>query len=48
MIQSDIFDHLMAILAEFGLKIYQAPSGSDLQAMFQQNHVVNHNQHLSS
>ena len=48
MIQSDIFDHLMAILPEFGLKIYQAPSGSDLQAMFQQNHVVNHDQHLSS
>lgn len=42
MIQSDIFDHLMAILPEFGLKIYQAPSGSDLQAMFQQNHIVNH------
>ncbi|RZG82387.1 mechanosensitive ion channel family protein [Acinetobacter sp. WCHAc060033] len=48
MIQSDIFDHLMAILPEFGLKIYQAPSGSDLQAMFQQNHVVNHDQHFSS
>ena len=26
-IQSDIFDHLIAILPEFGLKIYQAPSG---------------------
>lgn len=25
-IQSDIFDHLIAILPEFGLKIYQAPS----------------------
>lgn len=32
-IQSDIFDHLIAILAEFGLKIYQAPSGSDLRAL---------------
>lgn len=48
MIQSDIFDHVMAILPEFGLKIYQAPSGSDLQAMFQQNHVANHDQHFSS
>ena len=30
-IQSDIFDHLMAILPEFGLKVYQAPSGYDMQ-----------------
>ncbi len=48
MIQSDIFDHVMAILPEFGLKIYQAPSGSDLQTMFQQNHVANHDQQFSS
>jgi miniconductance mechanosensitive channel len=32
-IQSDIFDHLMAIIPEFGLKIYQAPSGSDLRSL---------------
>ena len=30
-IQSVIFDHLIAILPEFGLKIYQAPSGYDMQ-----------------
>ena len=30
-IQSDIFDHLIAIIREFGLKIYQAPSGYDMQ-----------------
>lgn len=30
-IQSDIFDHLLAILPEFGLRIYQHPSGLDLQ-----------------
>ena len=30
-IQSDIFDHLIAILPDFGLKIYQAPSGYDMQ-----------------
>lgn len=30
-IQSDIFDHVIAILPEFGLKIYQAPSGYDMQ-----------------
>ncbi len=28
--QSDIFDHIYAVIAEFGLKIYQAPSGYDL------------------
>ncbi|MBJ9371465.1 MULTISPECIES: mechanosensitive ion channel family protein [Acinetobacter] len=32
-IQSDIFDHLMAIIPEFGLRIYQAPSGSDLRSL---------------
>lgn len=30
-IQSDIFDHLLAILPEFGLRAFQAPSGIDLQ-----------------
>jgi miniconductance mechanosensitive channel len=29
-IQSDIFDHLLAIAGEFDLKIYQYPSGADL------------------
>ncbi len=29
-IQSDIFDHLMAIVPEFGLHLYQKPAGSDL------------------
>ncbi len=28
-IQSDIFDHLLAVLAQFELKIYQHPSGND-------------------
>ena len=28
-IQSDIFDHLMAIIPEFGLRLYQKPAGSD-------------------
>lgn len=27
--QSDIFDHLLAIIGEFGLRTYQAPSGTD-------------------
>jgi miniconductance mechanosensitive channel len=31
-IQSDIFDHVMAIVPEFGLRLYQQPSGSDIEA----------------
>lgn len=30
-IQSDIFDHIFAVIAEFGLRVYQAPSGYDMQ-----------------
>jgi len=30
-IQADIFDHLYAILPEFGLRVFQNPSGSDFQ-----------------
>ncbi len=29
-IQADIFDHLLAILPEFGLRVFQQPSGLDL------------------
>src|SRR6056297_2470098 len=29
-IQADIFDHMLAILPEFGLRAYQKPAGSDL------------------
>jgi miniconductance mechanosensitive channel len=29
-IQSDIFDHLLAIVPEFSLRLYQKPAGSDL------------------
>ncbi|CAG1004082.1 Miniconductance mechanosensitive channel YbdG [Methylophilaceae bacterium] len=29
-IQSDIFDHLLAIVNQFGLRVFQNPSGSDL------------------
>lgn len=32
-IQSDIFDHLLAILPEFGLQIFQHPSGRDMRSM---------------
>ncbi|HKL27565.1 MAG TPA: mechanosensitive ion channel family protein [Desulfuromonadales bacterium] len=30
-IQSDIFDHIYAIIPEFGLRLHQAPSGLDVQ-----------------
>lgn len=32
-IQADIFDHLYAILPEFGLRVFQSPSGQDLQIL---------------
>jgi miniconductance mechanosensitive channel len=31
-IQADIFDHILAIVPEFGLRLYQSPSGSDVEA----------------
>lgn len=34
-IQSDIFDHLLAILPEFGLRVFQSPSGSDMREFTQ-------------
>ncbi|ARU03790.1 mechanosensitive ion channel protein MscS [Comamonas serinivorans] len=30
-VQSDLFDHLIAILPEFGLRLYQSPSGVDMR-----------------
>jgi miniconductance mechanosensitive channel len=33
MIQSDIFDHLYAILPEFGLRTFQGPTGHDIRAV---------------
>jgi miniconductance mechanosensitive channel len=32
-IQSDIFDHLFAVLPEFGLRVFQSPTGHDLQSI---------------
>ena len=29
-IQADIFDHLLAIIGEFGLRVHQTPTGADL------------------
>ncbi|MDE7110183.1 MAG: hypothetical protein K2O49_09495 [Muribaculaceae bacterium] len=30
-IQSDIFDHIYAVVGFFGIKIFQTPAGTDLQ-----------------
>lgn len=32
-IQADIFDHMLAVLPTFGLKIFQTPSGMDVQEL---------------
>ncbi len=32
-IQSDIFEHLLASVPEFGLRVFQQPSGQDVQAL---------------
>lgn len=32
-IQSDIFDHILSVLPEFGLRAHEAPTGSDLRAL---------------
>ena len=35
-IQADIFDHLLAILPRFGLRVFQSPSGADVSAALHQ------------
>lgn len=37
-IQSDIFDHLLAIMPEFNLRPFQEPSGANLAAFAQEKH----------
>lgn len=32
-IQADIFDHLLAVIPEFGLRVYQSPSGDDFHKL---------------
>jgi miniconductance mechanosensitive channel len=32
-IQADIFDHLLAVLPEFGLRVFQYPTGHDLSGL---------------
>src|SRR5690606_38648888 len=31
-IQADIFDHILAVVPEFDLRVFQAPSGADMRA----------------
>ncbi|MCJ8161150.1 mechanosensitive ion channel family protein [Acinetobacter zhairhuonensis] len=45
-IQADIFDHLIAIFPEFGLTIYQAPSGSDMKILAQHTAQATHDYHV--
>ncbi len=39
-LQGDIFDHLIAILPEMGLRLYQAPAGADLAGAFHPQSVA--------
>lgn len=32
-VQSDIFDHLLAVTSEFGLRVFQNPTGADVRSM---------------
>lgn len=34
-IQSDVFDHVLAVIPEFGLRVFQEPSGADLRMLAQ-------------
>ncbi|MFS0577071.1 mechanosensitive ion channel family protein [Sporosarcina sp. 179-K 3D1 HS] len=36
-VQADIFDHLFAIAPEFGLRVFQNPTGSDFQSIIRLN-----------
>ncbi len=35
-IQADIFDHILAVIDEFGLRVHQTPTGNDLRGMLLQ------------
>ena len=41
-LQGDIFDHLMAILPEFGLRAFQEPAGSDFARLVEHERVTPH------
>lgn len=39
-VQADIFDHILAVVPEFDLKIFQNPSGEDFQSLIQRFETV--------
>lgn len=41
-IMSDVFDHLLTIVPEFGLEIFEEPSGRDFVKLSQQTNINNH------
>lgn len=36
-IQADIFDHILAVIDEFGLRVHQTPTGNDMRSMLRQS-----------
>ncbi|SVK48382.1 Putative transporter with mechanosensitive ion channel [Acinetobacter baumannii] len=36
-IQADIFDHILAVIDEFGLRVHQTPTGNDMRGMLRQS-----------
>jgi len=36
-IQSDIFDHIFAVVPEFELSVFQEPSGADFRKIFKES-----------
>lgn len=40
-LQSDIFDHVYAVVSEFGLKMYQSPAGADIRYRLEDNDSCN-------
>ena len=36
-VQADIFDHLFAVAPEFGLRVFQNPTGHDLKTMLEES-----------
>jgi len=40
-VQSELFEHLIAVLNEFGLKVFQQPSGYDLASLSMSQEILN-------
>lgn len=46
-VQADIFDHLIAVLPEFGLRVFQQPSGHDFRSLAAIKSAANHDAEVS-